>query len=328
VLLYGLFAYLYHISAAAVTLLHRPLTSRYRFGGLLPMEISIDQKQYRTYTINYAHRQASLEIIPERGGIVTGWKLDDRRLLYLDTDRLRDPSLSVRGGIPVLFPICGNLVGDSYTLGDRQYTLQQHGFARNLPFSVIETIADKDLAIVRLRLNSSAETKLGYPFDFQFDLVYEWNGYELKIISEVTNQSNELMPCSVGFHPYFLVGNKDHLFLNIPCETYQTKDSPEKLPFLNEFDYRSPEIDIAFTDLTADTANGKEIFNSYEDLTIELRWQDPDWHALVFWTVKDREFYCLEPWTAPRNAFNTGIGLKQISPQETWKAQVSIVVAI
>jgi len=27
----------------------------------------------------------------------------------MDTERFKDPTLSVQGGIPLLFPICGNL---------------------------------------------------------------------------------------------------------------------------------------------------------------------------------------------------------------------------
>ena len=49
-----------------------------------------------------------LRIIPERGGLVSGWCCGGREILYFDQDRYADPSRSIRGGIPVLFPICGN----------------------------------------------------------------------------------------------------------------------------------------------------------------------------------------------------------------------------
>ena len=53
-----------------------------------------------------------LRIIPERGGLVSGWVCGGREVLYFDQDRYADPSKSIRGGIPVLFPICGNLPDD------------------------------------------------------------------------------------------------------------------------------------------------------------------------------------------------------------------------
>ncbi|MFM7450793.1 MAG: aldose epimerase, partial [Leptolyngbyaceae cyanobacterium] len=40
----------------------------------------------------------------------------------------------------------------------------------------------------------------------------------------------------------------------------------------------------------------------------------PEFSTLVFWTLKGKDFYCLEPWTAPRNALNTGENLLHLAP--------------
>ena len=53
-----------------------------------------------------------LRIIPERGGIVSEWRCKGREVVYFDQERYANPANSIRGGIPVLFPICGNLPGD------------------------------------------------------------------------------------------------------------------------------------------------------------------------------------------------------------------------
>ena len=42
-----------------------------------------------------------LRVVPERGGLVTEWRCNEREILYLDQERFADPSKSVRGGIPV-----------------------------------------------------------------------------------------------------------------------------------------------------------------------------------------------------------------------------------
>jgi galactose mutarotase-like enzyme len=67
--------------------------------------------------------------VPERGGLLTGWRCGGREILYLDADRFADPALSVRGGMPVLFPIWGNLPGDQLPLPGGSYPMRQHGFA-------------------------------------------------------------------------------------------------------------------------------------------------------------------------------------------------------
>ena len=68
-----------------------------------------------------------LRIVPERGGLVTGWRSGGQEWLYFDAERYADPTKSTRGGIPVLFPICGGLAGSP---------LPQHGFARDLPWQL------------------------------------------------------------------------------------------------------------------------------------------------------------------------------------------------
>jgi len=43
-----------------------------------------------------------------------------------------DKTKSIRGGIPILFPICGNLNVSSSVFGKDYLQLTQHGFARDL----------------------------------------------------------------------------------------------------------------------------------------------------------------------------------------------------
>jgi galactose mutarotase-like enzyme len=109
----------------------------------------------------------SLRLVPERGGLVTGWRAGGREWLYLDEARFADPSLSVRGGIPVLFPICGNLPGDRLPLPQGEFTLRQHGFARDLPWT-LEPLADGQG--VALTLIDDATTRAAFPFSFTLRL--------------------------------------------------------------------------------------------------------------------------------------------------------------
>ncbi|NJO81129.1 MAG: aldose epimerase, partial [Cyanobacteria bacterium RM1_2_2] len=53
---------------------------------------------------------------------------------------------------------------------------------------------------------------------------------------------------------------------------------------------------------------------------------DPTYSTLVFWTVKGKDFYCLEPWSAPRNALNTGEDLIQLAPNTSLDTSVRFSV--
>ena len=50
-----------------------------------------------------------IKFCPKRGGLITNWVSEGKEILYFDEKRFIDKTKSIRGGIPILFPICGNL---------------------------------------------------------------------------------------------------------------------------------------------------------------------------------------------------------------------------
>ena len=72
-----------------------------------------------------------IKFCPERGGVITNWVSDGNEILYFDEKRFMDKTKSIRGGIPILFPICGNLNISSSVFGKEYLQLTQHGFARD-----------------------------------------------------------------------------------------------------------------------------------------------------------------------------------------------------
>lgn len=162
--------------------------------------IAIEQQQYKTYVLSDGNAQVA--VVPERGGIITSWQIQGQEIFYMDTERFKDPTLSVRGGIPLLFPICGNVPEDTYTLNGQVYKLQQHGFARNLPWEATQQ-STEDGASVTVCLKSDETTKAGYPFDFELNFIYTLRGNTLELRYRHTNLSDQPMPFSTGIHPYF-----------------------------------------------------------------------------------------------------------------------------
>jgi galactose mutarotase-like enzyme len=86
--------------------------------------MSLSQQSAPYVHWEYIHPETGdrLRIVPERGGIVTEWRCGDREVLYFDQERYADPTKSIRGGIPVLFPICGNLPGDVLPVNGVEHT--------------------------------------------------------------------------------------------------------------------------------------------------------------------------------------------------------------
>ena len=68
-----------------------------------------------------------IKFCPERGGVITNWVSDGKEILYFDEKRFMDKTKSIRGGIPILFPICGNLNTSCSVFGKDYLQLTQHG---------------------------------------------------------------------------------------------------------------------------------------------------------------------------------------------------------
>lgn len=250
----------------------------------------------------YVHPSSGdrLRIVPERGGLVSEWLCNGREVLYFDQERYADPAKSIRGGIPVLFPICGNLPDDSLPLASGTYTLKQHGFARNLPWT-IELLDDQ--SGVRLSLVDTPDTRAAYPFAFRVQMEMRPVASALEIVTIVTNTSEdggEAMPFSFGLHPYFNVTDLaqtqleglaprclNHLEMADAETATQLSRLPEGVDFLTR-----PSGPVTLVDSAAGTR-------------LQLQHHEP-MDLTVVWTEPPRPMVCLEPWTGPRQSLISG----------------------
>jgi len=253
-----------------------------------------------------------LWVVPERGGLVTGWVCDGQERLYFDADRFADPAKSVRGGIPVLFPICGNLPQGSYTL-------PQHGFARDLPWQ-LEALSDG--AGIRLLLEANPQTLAAFPFSFHLSLDYRLQPSALEILATVEHGSDSsgVMPFSLGLHPYFAVSSLQAASLDglpercLDHHQMAPASTAEQLAQLPEG-----------VDLLADpTGDSVRLVDAGSGQVISLELTAPLDLAVV-WTEPPRPMVCLEPWTAPRGSLATGDRRLELEPGQTMQLRCRYV---
>ena len=247
----------------------------------------------------YVHPQSGdrLRIIPERGGIVSEWRCGEREVLYFDQERYADPAKSIRGGIPVLFPICGNLPGDLLQVNGVDHTLKQHGFARNLPwqFQLLD-----DQSGVRLSLSSNDETLAAYPFAFLMAMEVRPVAMALEISTTIHNRSDQPMPFSFGLHPYFnvsdlaqtrLTGLADRCLNHLEMADAPTDEQLSRLP--------------QGVDFLCRPAGAVSLIDDVSGAQLQLQHQEP-MDLTVVWTEPPRQMVCLEPWTGPRQSLVSG----------------------
>jgi len=269
---------------------------------------------YQALTLLDPTTGSRLTVVPERGGMITQWQAAGQEILYLDQARFANPSLSVRGGIPILFPICGNLPGNTYSHQGQTFELKQHGFARDLPWQVQAATEDS----LTLTLQSNQHTLAVYPFPFQLMFTYRLLDNTLEIQQSFINRGSEPMPFTAGLHPYFLTPDKTQLTFDIPAAAGWDQRTQEPVEFTGSFDFNQDEMDWAFRPLSAQQAT---LSDTSRNLKITLTW-DSFYSLLVFWTVRGKDYCCLEPWSGPRNALNTQDCLTHLAPGETLETWV------
>jgi galactose mutarotase-like enzyme len=171
-----------------------------------------------------SQQRSCLKVVPARGGIITEWTVDGEAVLYLDPQTLLDTSKNIRGGIPILFPICGPLRDGQYQWEDQSYQMKQHGLARNLLWEVTGVEVSDGEALLSLETVANSETKLVYPFDFQLVFNYVLKPNSLLIKQSYLNNSAKVMPFYAGFHPYFYAPQRQGVKLNIPSQTRRNRN--------------------------------------------------------------------------------------------------------
>lgn len=209
---------------------------------------------------------------------------------------------------PVLFPVVGRLKDDTYTYQGKEYSLGQHGFARDKEFTVVEKSAHH----VVFQLTSSPETLAVYPFAFVLRIRYQLLAAQLTVTYEVVNPSKtQALVFGLGAHPAFRVPLKagetfkDYQLTAKPQETYQqlalvapyldleqarTFDFTQLVSLASEL-FAEDTLILATPEKTAFT-----LVNPKTHLGVEVAFEGFPFTG--FWTANPQEmpFVCIEPW--------------------------------
>ena len=261
--------------------------------------------------------QARAVVRADRGGMVTAWQVAGREVLYLDADTLADRTKNVRGGIPVLFPSPGKLAGDAWSYRGASGALKQHGFARDLPWRVVAT----GPAVI-LELTSTSETRARFPWEFRYVLTYTLRERALRIDQQVENRSSTTMPFGLGFHPYFRVAQADKAAARVETPATRAFDNVTKqtIELRAPIDLTRAEVDLHLVD-----HGSSECRLALPAGAITIRGSDA-YRRWVIWTLAGKDFVCVEPWTCPGNALNTGEGLFELAPGAALSAWLEVSV--
>lgn len=100
---------------------------------------------------------------------------------------------------PVLFPFVGGLKNKEYKAKGKTYSMTQHGFARDMEFTLFSRTEDE----IWFELNSNEDTLEKYPYEFTLKSGYRILGNQAEVLWQVENPGKEALPFSIGGHPAF-----------------------------------------------------------------------------------------------------------------------------
>jgi len=151
-----------------------------------------------------------------------------------------------------------------------------------------------------------------FPHRFALALEFRLEPQALAITARVSHPGGEgeaPLPFAFGLHPYFNVADLQAVRL-------------EGLP--PQVTDQAAGASASTADLLASLPSGVDLLAGPTpavrleagDLAITLETQAPLDLAVV-WTDPPRPMVCLEPWTAPRGALNSGARLLQVQPGES-----------
>jgi len=208
-----------------------------------------------------------------------------------------------------------------------------HGFLARKPFEVFEKKSNQELAEVSFIYNYTGDFK-GFPFTFLFTLTYQLksNGvFSVQFNGKNTGDSH--MPFACGWHPYFKIANAEirHLEIKFNPKLKYISDT-QMIPMAEET--ASYPMPIRFSETTLDHVfkleSQKEHLTELTDIqskmSLFIKQNTEEFPYLVVFAPPGENCVAIEPMTGNTDAFNTGDGLRVLSPNEYFTSLVEIWV--
>jgi galactose mutarotase-like enzyme len=217
----------------------------------------------------------------------------------------------------VLCPSPGKLLSDTFAYKGRVGTdLKQHGFARLMPWRVLQSSGDA----LELGIEAGPTTLTRFPWTFHAQLSFRVRERSLQLLFSVENTDSEALPFALGYHPYFQVRDSDKPQVYIGSKATQAFDNVRKqiVPFAG-FDLTQPELDLHLLDHGSQDCS--LVWPDGSALRIHA---DPEFAVWVVWTLAGRDFVCLEPWTARGNALHSGHNVLTVEPGKTHSLRLDL----
>ncbi|GAV60020.1 Aldose_epim domain-containing protein [Cephalotus follicularis] len=238
------------------------------------------------------------------GACITSWKvLGGKDLLFVRPDAVFNKKKPISGGIPHCFPQFG------------PGAIQQHGFARNVDWSIVDSDTVKGNPVVTLELKDCPYSRAMWDFSFQalYKVILDTKSLSTELI--ITNTDNKPFSFSTALHTYFSASVTGASVRGLKgCKTFN-KD-PDPTNPLEGKEERDVVSFPGFVDcIYLDAPNELHLDNGLGDV-ISVR--NTNWSDAVLWNPHLQMEACYKDFVCVENA---KIGNVQLEPDQSWTAK-------
>ncbi|KAI4314834.1 hypothetical protein L6164_027702 [Bauhinia variegata] len=254
-----------------------------------------------------AGREAEIYLF---GGCITSWKVSNGKdLLFVRPDAVFNGKKPISGGIPHCFPQFG------------PGPLQQHGFARNMDWSLVDSENVEGNPAITLELKDAPYSRSMWDFGFHALYKVTLNTKSLSTELKVKNTDNKPFSFTTALHTYFRASVSGASVKGLKgCKTLN-KD-PDPINPLEGREERDVVTFPGFVDCVYLNAPSElHLDNGLGDV---ISIKNTNWLDAVLWNpyltmeASYKDFVCVE------NAKITNV---QLEPEQTWTAVQHLSIA-
>lgn len=241
---------------------------------------------------------------------------------------------------PVLFPIVGKLKNDKYFFEEKEFSLSQHGFARDMEF---ELISNSQQAIV-FELKANDNTLQKFPFYFSLQIEYKLESEKLLCNYKVKNTGASAMYFSIGAHPGFMCPLYENEKLSDYTIVFEKEETAQRC-LLDTGLFNGTQENVIENKthihlsqslfekdaIVLKQLNSQALQLHSEKYTLNFFWNNMPYFGI--WTKKENPtFICLEPWAGIADTVSASGNIKEkegiitLSPKSVYECGFGISV--
>ncbi|KAI7745142.1 hypothetical protein M8C21_024240 [Ambrosia artemisiifolia] len=242
------------------------------------------------------------------GGCVTSWKVGSKDLLFVRPDAVFNGQKPISGGIPHCFPQFG------------PGPMQQHGFARNSDWSIVDSENVDGSPVITLELKESPYSRAMW--DYSFQALYKITLHEKSLSTElkITNTDKKPFSFTTALHTYFSASVSGASVRGLKgCKTLN-KDPDPKNPIEGK-EERDVVTYPGFVDCVYLGASNELYLDNGLGDVISIK--NTNWPDAVLWNPHLTMEACYKDFVCVENA---QIGSVDLEPEKSWVATQQLSV--